>query len=162
MRSQIGYIILLVDAENKCHVLDFKSQNNKRVTRSILGAEVCAFAEAFDRAYLLKRDLEAILQQYIPLSMMTDSKSLFDVIIKCSDTTEKSLLIDLFAVREGYRRQDISNIGHIRSEFNPADSFTKLTSSAVLDSVLTDNMLQHPIAKWVICQDSSKTQDATI
>ena len=64
--------------------------------------------------------------------MMTDSKILFDVIIKCLDTTEKRLLIDFFAVREGYRRQEICNIAHVRSAYNPADSFIKLTANSVL------------------------------
>lgn len=56
MKPQIGFIILLRDHFKSCHVLDFKLQKNRRVTRSILGAEIWAFAEAFDKAFFFKQD----------------------------------------------------------------------------------------------------------
>lgn len=66
----------------------------------VLGAEVYAFADAFDYSYTLKHDLEQILEQFTPLRMFTDSTSLFGVISKSSATAKKRLLIDITSVHE--------------------------------------------------------------
>lgn len=93
--SQLGHIIVLSDATGKCNVLQYRSHKSRRVTRSVLGAEVYAFAEGFDNAYMIRHDLKQLLQRPIPLSMFTNSKSLFDVLVKNSYTTERRLIIDL-------------------------------------------------------------------
>lgn len=74
----------------------------------------------------MKHDLENILSQHIPLQMLTDSHSLFDVITKSSMTSECRLMIDIKDVRDGYENMHISNVGFVRSENNPADAFTKV------------------------------------
>lgn len=147
-RSQIGYIILLTDKNNRCHVLHYNSHKNRRVTRSILGGETCAVAEAFDSAFVLKYDLKLLLKRHIPITMYTDSKSLFDIIAKCSNTAEKRFQIDLAAVEKGYGSQEISDIAFIRSEYNPADALTKVTRSDLLENILDKNILEHPIEQW--------------
>jgi hypothetical protein len=55
---QLGYLAFLSDGTGNCALLDFKSMKAKRVTRSILAGELIAFAEAFDRSFVLKNDLE--------------------------------------------------------------------------------------------------------
>lgn len=47
--SQLGYIFLLADKSGKCNILHYASYKSRRVRRSVLGAEVYAFADAFDR-----------------------------------------------------------------------------------------------------------------
>lgn len=54
-----------------------------------------AFADGFDMAYILQADLQSILQIDIPIVMLTDSVSFFDVISKATNTIEKRLMIDL-------------------------------------------------------------------
>lgn len=44
---------------------------------SVLGAEVLAFADGFDYAYLLRPDLRRMLGLEIQLTMLTDSETLF-------------------------------------------------------------------------------------
>lgn len=91
LSSQLGFIILLCDSSNRAHILEYSSRKSKRVVRSILGGEVYAFADGFDRAYILRHDLETIFQMKIPLHMLTDSLQMFDFITKGSSTTEKGL-----------------------------------------------------------------------
>ena len=50
-----------------------------------------------------------------------DSKSLFDVITKCSKTQERRLMINLQAFRDAYAVYDTSNVGFTRGRNNPAD-----------------------------------------
>lgn len=124
--SQMGYIILLADAHNKCNIVQYRSFKSKRITRSVIGAEVYAFTEAFDAAFIPKHDLEQVLGRRVPiLAMLTDSKGLFDVITKHSMTSERRLMIDLLAARQAYARMEISDIGLGRTHNNPADAFTK-------------------------------------
>jgi hypothetical protein len=58
----------------------------------------------------------------VPLSLLTDSKSLFDIIPNSSSTLEKLLMIDVAAARESYANEELSDIGLIRGEHNPSDA----------------------------------------
>ena len=91
----------------------------------MLGAEIYAFADAFDAAHALRSDLKDMLSKEVPLQMYTDSKSLFDVLTKNSSTLEKRMMIYLAASREAYKSGEISEVGHLRSEDNLVDAFTK-------------------------------------
>ena len=141
LTSQLGYIVLLSDKTGKCNVLHFASYKSRRVCRSFLGAEVYAFADAFDYVYVMKHDLEQILDKRIPLQMFTDSKSLFDVIVKNSTTAERRLMIDIKDVRESYEQLKISNVGFVRSEDNPADALTKAKTCSALNRILSTGLI---------------------
>lgn len=103
-----------------------------------------AFADAFDRTYMIKREFQNMLGKSIPFTMFTDSKSLFDVLTKCSITTEKRLMIDIKTVREAYDRQEVSDVGFLRSEFKAADTFTKVGHNKALANVLAQQRCAHP------------------
>ena len=53
----LEFIILLCDASNRAHILDYSRRNSESVVRSILGGEIYAFADAFDRSFMLRHDL---------------------------------------------------------------------------------------------------------
>jgi hypothetical protein len=91
------------------------------VARSVLGREKMALADAFDMKYALKHDIEMIMKQNIPIVILTDSLSLFDVITKATTTAEKRLMIDLCVVKQAYECSEVDTIGFVRSEYNPAD-----------------------------------------
>ncbi len=59
------------------------------------------------------------------MHLLTDSKSLFEIISKGSRTSEKRVMLDLHPVREAYQEEKISNIGFVRSSENFADGLTK-------------------------------------
>lgn len=147
--SQLGYVILLCDGEDRCHVLDFASRKCKRVVRSIMAGETYAFAEGFDCVFALKHQLEKIHRQRIPVTMLTDSKQIFDVITKASLTAEKRLMIDIAAAREAYNRHEISNVGLVLSEHNLADSLTKPGIYAALETVVKTGYDRNPVQQWI-------------
>ena len=151
LSSQLGYIIFLSDASQRCNVVAYRSYKSRRKTRSVLGGEVLAFADAFDASYALRRDLEKMLGKAIPISVLTDSKSLFDIITKSSATLEKRLMIDVAAAREAYGKQELNDIGLISSENNPADAFTKggLKAKQMLLQVLATGSLNHKVEQWI-------------
>jgi hypothetical protein len=82
--------------------------------------------------------------------MLTDSKSLFDIITTQKRTTEHRLMIDIFAARQAYRRREIDNIGLIRSEFNLADDLTKLRGNGAMLRAIQSGRIQHPIEDFVV------------
>ena len=148
--SQLGFIILLVDGQGWAHVLSFSSRKSRRVVRSVMAGEVYAFGAAFDEAYMLRHDLERLYDCYIPLTILTDSKQLFDVVTRGSHPTEKRLLIDIAAAREAYNRREISNVGLVTSDNNMADSLTKVKPSGALGLLLATGVDRTPVEQWVI------------
>ena len=82
--------------------------------------------------------------------MLTDSKSLFDVITKYSHTAEKRLMIDITSVRDAYNMEEISNVGFVRTAYNPADAFTKVDKCQALETILSTGSCALPIEQWVI------------
>jgi hypothetical protein len=151
--SQLGYIIVLADASDTCAVLHFSSHKSKRVTRSTMAAETLAFVDAFDNAFILRHELSRMMGTNIPILMMTDSRALFDVITRARYTTERRLMVDIAAAREAYKERTMSNIGLIRSEFNPADGLTKVSPNDALLKLLTTSSIDHPIEQFVVERD---------
>lgn len=150
LSSQLGYIVLLTDATKKCSILHWSSSKSHRVTRSALGSEVYAFCEGMDIGLAFQFALEAIIGRRIDVNMFTDSKSLLDTITRLSQASEKRLLIDIAAVREAHRKKEISNVGWVKSKNNLADGLTKYSKSNILNDVIENSMLDHPIEQWIV------------
>jgi hypothetical protein len=91
-----------------------------------------------------------MLRQKVPLTILTDSKSLFDVIIKSSTTSKRRLMIDITAVRNAYNDQELSDVGFVRTKYNPADSFTKIGHCEALETIVKTGVCDLPIEQWVI------------
>jgi hypothetical protein len=149
LSSQLGYIIFLSDSTGACQPLHFSSHKSKSVTRSVLGGEVMAFADGIDMAIMLKHDIEWMIDRDVPIHAFTDSLSLFDVITRSTSTSEKRLMIDITAAKEAYHEGTIGIIGFVRTAFNPADAFTKVTRCLALEGIIIKGKISHPIEQWV-------------
>lgn len=87
--------------------------------------EVMALVDAFDIAYFIKHDLEAVTKWQIPLTMTTDSCPSFDA-LKCSiSTTEERLLIDLQTVKDANQALKVNDAAYMSSENNKTNASTK-------------------------------------
>lgn len=91
-------------------VLELKAE---QVDRPVMEKEVIKFSDSFDLAYPIKCDLQGIFVQAIPLTMMTDSLSLFEFLEKGSLTTEKGLMIDLQIKKESNQNAEIHDVSFI-------------------------------------------------
>lgn len=147
---QLGYLTMLCDKKDRCNIIHFSSYKSRRVVRSVMGAELYAFADAFDLAFLLKKDLELMLSQRIPLIMMIDSDNMFKVIVKNTSATEKRLMIDIKAAREAYEDQEISDVGWVRGLHNPADGLTKPGKCEALEKIMDIGQLSVSVQQWVV------------
>lgn len=103
--TQLGYIISLIYDINLINWLPYASYKCRRVVQLVQKGETYTFTDRFNAPFILKRDLERIVQYKALLITLTDSDSLFDVMVKSTKTTEQILM------RKTYERGDISNIG---------------------------------------------------
>lgn len=148
--SQLGYVICLTDASGAMCIIQFKSHKAYRVVKSAMAAETLAFAAAFDSGFLIRRQIEIILDQDVPLLMLTDSKCLFDVLTSNKNTTEGRLMLDIFAARQAYSRREIDNIGLIKSEVNLADDLTKMKGNGALARAMQSSRLDHRAEDYIL------------
>ena len=74
--------------------------------------------------------------------MCTDSYSLYEYLVKLSTTKEKRLIIDIIALRQSYKRQELFEIRWINSQDNPADAITKANPNKALETFINTNTLR--------------------
>ncbi|EED20822.1 hypothetical protein TSTA_040160 [Talaromyces stipitatus ATCC 10500] len=149
--SQIGYIIVLADAQNNANILHWSSTKCKRITRSVLASEMYGMANGFDAAAAIKSTLTQLLHllEPLPLVLCTDSKSLYECLVKLGTTREKRLMIDLMCLRQSYERQEITEVRWINGNSNPADAITKSKPCRALQELIDTNKLRIDVNGWV-------------
>ena len=131
LSSQIGFILVLAERDSneqglhKANIIHWSSIKCKRVTRSVLASELYALTHGFDTAAVIKSTTEKILRKPVPLMLCTDSKSLYECLVKLGTTREKRLMVDLMCLRQAYERREVAEVRWIDGDSNPADAMTK-------------------------------------
>lgn len=110
LSSQWGYLIFITDG-TRWHLIHAKSYKSRRVFRSPLAAEKHSVVDAAYMAILLQADVRRFTGQVLEITLLTDSKSLFDVLSKVSVTLEKRLMIHMHPTWEAYDRNIIVQLG---------------------------------------------------
>jgi hypothetical protein len=92
-----------------------------------------------------------VLRIELPLILYTDSKSLYECLVKLGTTQEKRLMIDIICLRQAYERREIAEVKWIKGESNPANAITKSNSksSNALKRLIDTNTLQLDVEEWV-------------
>ena len=106
-------------------------------------------AHGFDTVAALKSTIETILRKAIPLTLCTDSKSLYDCLVKLGTTREKRLMIDLMCLRQAYERREVAEIKWIDGNSNPADAMTKSKPCQALKDLIDTNTVRLNVTGWV-------------
>jgi hypothetical protein len=161
LSSQIGFVIVLADKDDKANILHWSSIKCKRVTRSVLASELYGMAHGFDTAAAIKTTIERILQlEQLPITLCTDSKSLYDCLVKLGTTQEKRLMVDLMCLRQSYERREIAEIKWIDGNTNPADAMTKTKPCQALKDLINTNRVNLQVTEWVerVGGDEARTE----
>jgi hypothetical protein len=154
--SQIEYVICLADSTH-ANILHWSSVKCKRVTRSVLTAELFAMIHDFDVDSILKIILTKMIDTFVSLILITDSKSLYDCLIRLEITVEKRLMIDVMTLRQFYKRREITEMKWMHETNNSVDFMTKSKSSSALRTMIDINQINLNTIEWVERATARKT-----
>jgi hypothetical protein len=106
-------------------------------------------AHGFDIAAAVKSTLDKVLRTDIPLVFYTNSRSLYQCLVKLGTTQEKRLIINVMCLRQAYERREIAEVRWIKSDSNPADAMTKSKTTNALQALIDSNILTMDTEEWV-------------
>lgn len=150
LKSQLRYIILMVNEAGNFNVLHYESNRSKRIARSVMAAELFALVLGFDNAYIVRDLVDEFIGRRMFIGAIIDSKTVFDIIAKRSQTTLKRLQIDVLSLRENYDSGDLDNLGWLPGHLNAADSLTeyKLSLISPLYIIMATNRFELKLNGW--------------
>lgn len=108
------------------------------------------FTEAVDMVFTIKCDAEDIRKLNIPISMLTDSHSVFDVRTKLSTTGEKRLMTNLHSVKDAYRCFEGNDAALIRTENIIAETLPKVMGYCAITDTLNLKKFNSSAEQWII------------
>jgi hypothetical protein len=146
--SQIDYVICLID-DVHINLIHWSSIKCKRVIKSVLAVELYVMINDFDVKAIIKSIIERMLHIFLSLILLTDSKSLYDCLVKLDTIAKKRLMIDLMCLRQFYKRREIAEIRWIDENSNLADAMTKSKLCNALIKLIDINIIELKISEWV-------------
>jgi hypothetical protein len=141
LSSQIGYVLVLVNGTRHANIIHWFSTKYKRVTRSVLASELYGMAHGFNMGALVKSIINRALEMELLLVVCTDSKLLYECLVKLGTTREKYLIINVICLCQAYKRREITEVKWIKGESNPADSMTKSKPTNALKCLINTNTI---------------------
>jgi hypothetical protein len=148
LHSQIDYVICLID-DVHINLIYWSSIKCKRVIRSVLAAKLYAMINDFDVEAVIKSIIDRMLHISLSLILLTDSKFLYDCLVKLDTIAEKRLMIDLMCLRQSYERREIAEIRWIDENINSADAMTKSKFCNALIKLIDTNIIELKITEWI-------------
>lgn len=92
-----------------------------------------------------------MLRKPVTLSIVTDSYSLFNLVVQSSTTTDRRLMIDIQAGRDAHKERSIDNMGWVKSDGNLADGLNEINKPDLIKLVMHTVRLDKVADQWVIC-----------
>lgn len=150
-KSQLGFIVAMVDDKMNTNIVHFGSTRCQRVTRSVMAAEIHALLYGFDNAIIVQNLLHDVTGTLYSIDGLVDSKTLFNVVAKDGKTLEKRLQIDVHSIRESLNVGDLKRLGWIPGNQNYSDGLTKelINRSHPLWILMTTNKTDFIEDGWV-------------
>jgi hypothetical protein len=148
LHSQIDYVVCLTN-DVYANLIHWSSIKCKRITRSVLIIELYSMINDFNVEAIIKSIVDRMLHISLSLILLTDSKSLYDCLVKLNTIAEKRLMIDLMCLRQSYERREIAEIRWIDENINLADAMTKSKLCNALIKLIDINIIELKITEWV-------------
>ena len=127
--SQGAYVTFLCDKYGSYCLLAWQSRRIRRVVNSTKAAECLAAVEATDASIALSYMLSSMLfsdnECRIPISILSDSKSLVDSVHSSTAVENKRLQIDISLLRDTVQQQQISEFRWVPTSLQVANALTK-------------------------------------
>lgn len=117
---------------------------------SVLRSVIMAFADAFNMTHSMQHEVQRLTRMNIPITMMSNMLSLFEVLTKETCTTKKRLMIGLHAVKDASKRLEVNAVAIIRSAYDITDALSKVKSRSALLRTFSSNFQSHPVGQCII------------
>lgn len=124
VKSQVGYIIVLLEKNDRCYIFHYGSNRCQIVCPSVSTAEMHALLLGFDYAYVLQDMLQELLGRDFSVYVMTYSKTLLNFVTNDALMSERRLQINILQVRQSCDEAEIRRMAWFPGAKNPADPLT--------------------------------------
>ncbi len=150
LHSQIDYVVCLID-DHETNVIYWSFIKCKRIIKNVLTTELYVIINDFDVDSVIKSTIEQILKLNNSLSLILciNLKSLYDCLIKLDIINEKRLIIDLFYLKQSYKRKKVAEIRWIDDIINSTDVMTKLKFCSTLIKFININIINVKTIEWI-------------
>lgn len=150
LKSQLSFVVLIGDKDSRANILHYGSSRCKRVTRSVMAAEIHALVYGFENAYIARDIVSEILGRSVAVDAFIDSRTLFIVVPKNAGTLGKRLQIDFRALKQSHENGELRNLAGIPSKENISDAMTIpcTWTQHSLQSVMKENRFSVDVQKW--------------
>ncbi len=138
-----------MDNDGNANIIHYASLKSKRVTRSVLAAELYAMVHGFDNGSILQVSLSEMFGRVLPLRLYTDSRSLLRECYTFEFDPREAPLIDLSLLREAFEPEKLPMSCGSPGVQNPADALTKSSPSPALLRLMKTNKLPLTPNAWV-------------
>ena len=142
--SQEGYLFFLVAENGKCILLNWQLKRIQRVVYRLLAAETLALSDNVDNGVYLTKVLSALLfnnTYCILIEVVTDSKSLYDILHSKKNVLEKCLRKDIALLKEFINNKSVTKIHYVPYQNQLANVLTKKEASKELLNALFKGVL---------------------
>jgi hypothetical protein len=110
------------------------------VIRSVLAIELYDMMHEFNIKIVIKITLENFLI-HVSLILCTNSKSLYDCLVRLEITQEKRLMINVMSLHQFYERREMIEIRWIHDHNNSIDFMIKIKSFLTLKMMINQNRI---------------------
>jgi hypothetical protein len=156
----MGYVIVLGNERATKEFFEFTGNiihwsfvKCKRITKSVLASKVYAMAESVNIAVAIGIMIDRIVAKLgaplVFIVVCTNSLFLYECFVKLGTIKEKKLIINIIAIRQIYKRQEVRDIRWINNRNNPADAMTKGTLNHAFEELININRLVLRLQEWV-------------
>lgn len=141
MLLQIDFVICLANTTSKANIIYWFLIKYKRVTCSVLAFELYRMAHGFDIGAVIKTIIEKIFRSAVLLILCTNSKSLYNCLVRLGTTKEQQLMVDVISLHQSYKQQKIIEVKQIYGYHKLADSMLKAKLLSALKTLIDSNCI---------------------
>lgn len=106
-------------------------------------------ANEFVIGAVIKATLRKILGSAVLLVLYTNSKLLYNYLVKLGITQEKHLMVDVMSLHQLYKLHEITEVKRIYGHHNLIDFMTKDKILLALKTLIDSNYINISITEWV-------------
>lgn len=139
----------MANAKNKANIIHWSLIKYKRITCNVLVANLYKMGYETNIGAVIKTTLKMILGSAFPLILYTDSKFLYNYLVKLLTIQEKRLMIYVMSLYQSYKWQEVTKIKWIHGHHNLADFMTKIKLLSTLKNLINTNCINISFTEWI-------------